>query len=101
MTPKEHIRQWCEEQGFETDDDSLEEGLRENAFTNEFNIDHRRHWYTYNRVSDVGGRLIMYEGASTTTDWSAKESGYDFKWDSVHFVREVERTVIDYEIIKE
>jgi len=101
MTPKEYIEQWCEEQGFRTNDDDLEEVLRENTVTDAFNIDHRRHWYTYNKVADIGGILIMYEYAGTTTDWSAKEAGYEFNWKSVYFVREVERTVIDYEIIKE
>lgn len=101
MTPKEYLYKWCEAHEFETDDDALEEELRESAVTDAFNIDHRRHWYTYNKVADIGGILIMYEYAGTTTDLSAKEAGYKFNWKSVYFVREVERTVIDYEIIKE
>lgn len=101
MTPKEYLYKWCEEQEFRTNDDDLEEVLRERDVTDAFNISHRRRWDTYNKVASVGGTLIMYEYAHTTTDWSAKECGYEFDWDSVYFVREVERTVIDYEIIKE
>lgn len=101
MTPKEYLYKWCEAHGFETDDDALEEELRESTVTDAFNIDQRRHWYTYNKVADIGGILIMYEYAGTTTDLSAKEAGYEFNWKSVYFVREVERMVIDYEIIRE
>lgn len=101
MTPKEYLYKWCETHGFETDDDALEEELRESTVTDAFNIDQRRHWYTYNKVADIGGILIMYEYAGTTTDLSAKEAGYEFNWKSVYFVREVERMVIDYEIIRE
>ena len=103
-TLRELLTKLCEEDGFNTDDESLEECLRESGeiiWEGEYS-EHR--WITtYMVVSKLDGRLFRFSSfIAKTEDGDAESCGYEFEGiDNVVEVVPYEKVTIAYKAIED
>jgi hypothetical protein len=83
--------------------DELSEFFREIGHDYEGSQDHdsHRHWTEFTAVQEINGRLIGYEWASTNSDNSIWDIGWEFDEDTLCFVKDVEVQVTVTKYIKE
>lgn len=55
-----------------------------------------RWWVEYSNIVAVGDTFWRFNTASTTTDYSASEAGYETKYEEIHEVRPVEVVTTEY-----
>ena len=74
--------------------------LQDSTTVYESNPRHSRHWDEIDVVVKVEDKYVHFTKATTTTDYSARECGWEFDWDDCYFVEPVEVITIRYNRIK-
>lgn len=94
---RKHLEEYCAENKWGVDDDTLIEILENSEIYSE-KVDDRRWWTDCFCVADVNGMLIGFSGAETTGDDSPRDKGWEFDMSSVCEVEKKTetKTVITY-----
>ena len=75
---RNHVIGYAKKNGWETDDDSLIEIIREGKEVWEGDEDERRHWIEYTRVVEVDGMFISFASAKGAGDIGVYDAGWEF-----------------------
>ena len=78
------------------DDNDLYYFLEESDVVYESESSHRRHWSEFSVVVKIEDKYVHFTKATTTTDYTAKECGWQFNWNDCYFVEPVEVVAIEY-----
>jgi len=75
---KQHLTQYCKERGWDTDDDSLIDVIKEEVVIYKEDFDRRRWWNEYRYVTKIDGMFIGYIDAEATGGESVGNLEYEF-----------------------
>ena len=100
---EEHLKKYCESNGWGTDRDNIKELLVEAEPVWIGNESKRRWWTDLTKVVEIDGMLIGFDYAHSTGDASLSDLGWEFNFDSIeeYSVREETKVVKIYEPISE
>jgi len=96
---KKHLTDYAISKGWETDDDTLFEIVREGKRVYEENSSEHRWYVDQFRVVEVNGMHIGYDDFFMTGDNSASDMGLKYDYNSICEVKQVQKTITVYEKI--
>jgi hypothetical protein len=95
----EIVKNWNISNGYSTDNDDVLETLTESHVLYREHLSSDRWWETYMYVIKLDEHYIGFTWAEANRDESVRELGFEFDFDSICEVEQLEKTVIVYEKI--
>ncbi len=97
---KNHLKKYCESNGWGTSDKDIIETLMEAKRVWEGNEDEHRHWIEYEAVVQIDGMFILYIDAKGAGDQGVYDAGWEFDETTICEVRPKEIKTTIYEPIE-
>jgi hypothetical protein len=94
---REHLKAYCEKEGWSTNDETLFELLFDAPNLERKEVGQHRWWNEFRYVVEINGMLIGYIYAEANRDESMADLGYDFDPSTICKMTQVEKTIITYE----
>lgn len=96
---KQHLENYCKDKGWEINEDTLIETLKEADQLSREEISQHRWWNEYRYTVQIAGMIIGYIDAEANRDESVEDLGYEFDLSTICEMKAVEKTIIVYEPI--